>query len=258
MPDIHAALEARSLSYALGGRPLLSDIHLRLPAGRVSALLGPNGAGKTTLLRLLAGLQPPSAGEARVAGRAAHALAPRERASLIAWVPQHLPGDVPLTVAEFAGLGRIPHLGAFGQPSAADRQAVAQALDAVELVPKAGMRLAALSGGERQRAAIARALAQSAPVILLDEPTNHLDLRHQHRLQLLLHALADAGHTVVQVLHDLALAAEYAHHVALLDRGRLIASGEPAMTLTPECLQDVYQWPVHLRHHRQPVTAQEA
>ncbi|XLM23268.1 ABC transporter ATP-binding protein, partial [Chromobacterium piscinae] len=94
--------------------------------------------------------------------------------------------------------------------------------------------------------AIARALAQQAPVMLLDEPTNHLDLRHQHKLQLLLRELAAQGKTVVQVLHDLQLAAEYADRVALLSDGRLVAEGQPHAVLTPERLLAVYRWPVRL------------
>ncbi|WP_233201135.1 ABC transporter ATP-binding protein [Chromobacterium alticapitis] len=248
-------LKARELGYAVAGRELLRDIRLDLPAGQVSVLLGPNGAGKTTLLRLLAGLAAPSHGAVRLNGQCVSRMDARQRARLIAWVPQHLPADIPLTVSEFVALGRMPYLGAFARHAAADRAAVAEALATVELQPHAAKRLDALSGGERQRAAIARALAQQAPLILLDEPTNHLDLRHQHKLQLLLRELAAQGKTVVQVLHDLALAAEYADRVALLDSGRLAAEGAPRAALTPERLLAVYRWPVRLRHPIPPRAA---
>ncbi|MEN2426341.1 ABC transporter ATP-binding protein [Chromobacterium vaccinii] len=247
MPDTHT-LKARELGYDIAGRALLRDIRLDLPAGQVSALLGPNGAGKTTLLRLLAGLAIPSHGAVRLAGQCVCRMDALQRARRIAWVPQHLPADIPLTVAEFAALGRMPYLGAFTRPSPQDRAAVAEALAIVEMDSYASKRLDTLSGGERQRVAIARALAQQAPVILLDEPTNHLDLRHQHKLQLLLRELAARGKTVVQVLHDLQLAAEYADRAALLDGGRLVAEGSPRAVLTPERLLEVYRWPVRLSH----------
>ena len=144
-------------------------------------------------------------------------------------------------------LGRMPYLGAFSRPKVEDKSAVADALATVELDDYADQRLDHLSGGERQRAAIARALAQQAPVLLLDEPTNHLDLRHQHRLQQLLLELSRQGKTVVQVLHDLALAASYADHVALLEQGRLVVAGAPEQVLTPERLLAVYRWPVRLQ-----------
>ncbi|MEO9453506.1 ABC transporter ATP-binding protein [Chromobacterium phragmitis] len=247
MPDTHA-LKVRDLAYHAAGRPLLQDICLDLPASRVSALLGPNGAGKTTLLRLLAGLAAPSRGAARLAGQCVSRMDARRRARLIAWVPQHLPAVSGMSAGEFVALGRMPHQGAFARPSPADKTATQEALAIVEMEAHAAKRLDALSGGERQRVAIARALAQQAPVILLDEPTNHLDLRHQHRLQLLLRELAAQGKTVVQVLHDLALAAEYADQAALLNAGRLEAAGNAREVLTPERLLAVYRWPVRLAH----------
>ncbi|UTH76686.1 ABC transporter ATP-binding protein [Chromobacterium sp. IIBBL 290-4] len=243
MTDNHS-LKVRGLDYAVSGRALLSDIQLDLPAGQVSALLGPNGAGKTTLLRLLAGLAIPSAGAVRLNGQCVCRMDALQRARRIAWVPQHLPAGIPLTVEEFVALGRMPFLGAFTRPSPRDRDAAA--LATVEMDRHARSRLEQLSGGEKQRAAIARALAQQTPVILLDEPTNHLDPRHQHQLQLLLRELAAQGKTVVQVLHDLALAAEYADQAVLLEQGRLVACGQPRLTLTPERLEKVYRWPLRL------------
>ncbi|OHX12799.1 iron ABC transporter ATP-binding protein [Chromobacterium sphagni] len=257
MPDTHT-LKVRELGYQAGGRTLLHDIRLDLPAGRVSALLGPNGAGKTTLLRLLAGLSIPSHGAVRLAGQCVCRMDTLQRARRIAWVPQHLPTDIPLTVAEFVALGRMPYLGAFTRPGAQDRAAVQAALATVEMEHYAGKRLEQLSGGEKQRAAIARALAQQAPVLLLDEPTNHLDLRHQHQLQQLLRELAGQGRTVVQVLHDLTLAADYADQVALLEAGRVVACGSPAQVLTPERLLAVYRWPVRLQHHESGILPQAA
>ncbi|XLM20378.1 ABC transporter ATP-binding protein, partial [Chromobacterium piscinae] len=98
------------------GRALLRDIRLDLPAGQVCALLGPNGAGKTTLLRLLAGLAAPSHGAVRLNGQCVSRMDALQRARRIAWVPQHLPADIPLTVTEFVALGRMPFLGAFTRP----------------------------------------------------------------------------------------------------------------------------------------------
>ncbi|MCD5363467.1 MULTISPECIES: ABC transporter ATP-binding protein [Chromobacterium] len=242
-----STLCVRQLAYDIDGKRILDDINLDLPAGRVSALLGPNGAGKTTLMRLLAGLSTPGAGAVRLAGQCVGRMDAAVRARRIAWVPQHIPSGIPLTVREFVMLGRMPYLGAFSRPKVEDKSAVADALATVELDDYADQRLDHLSGGERQRAAIARALAQQAPVLLLDEPTNHLDLRHQHRLQQLLLELSRQGKTVVQVLHDLALAASYADHVALLEQGRLVVAGAPEQVLTPERLLAVYRWPVRLQ-----------
>lgn len=240
------SLHINQLSYRIGNKPILHDINLTLPAGQVSVLLGPNGAGKTTLLKLIAGLRIPSSGDVRCADTCIRSLTAGIRARLIAFVPQHIPEGIPLSVHEFVALGRVPHQGCFSRLSREDEAAIDEALLTTELQMYRNTRLDSLSGGERQRAAIARALAQSAPVLLLDEPTNHLDLRHQHKLQLLLTELAKRGKTIIEVLHDLHLAIEYADHAALFESGQLVSHGDPRTALTDQQLEAVYRWPVRL------------
>lgn len=236
--------DLNKVSLQRGTQTVIDNLSLHVPAAQVCALLGPNGAGKTTLLRLMAGLAKPACGQVLLGGDDVYALSAAERAKRIAYVPQHIPAGLPLTVTEFVLLGRIPHLGPFSQPRAADRAVLDEALARCELEQLADKRLDSLSGGERQRAAIARALAQQAQVLLLDEPTNHLDLRQQFRLQRLLQTLAASGHTVIEVLHDLTLAANHATWLALLDAGKLIGAGSPDKVLEPAALSHVYRWPL--------------
>ena len=246
MSDLHI----RNLSYRIGNKQILSEIDLTLPAGKLSVLLGPNGAGKTTLLKLIAGLRAPSSGDARCGETNVQSLTAAGRAKLIAYVPQHIPQGIPLSVQEFVALGRVPHQGCFSRLRSEDSAIVDEALLTCELHDYRHARLDGLSGGDRQRAAIARALAQSAPVLLLDEPTNHLDLRHQHKLQRLLVELARRGKTVVEVLHDLHLSMEYADHAALLESGKLVGQGQPQQALTDQLLEAVYRWPVRMQRMR--------
>jgi iron complex transport system ATP-binding protein len=220
--------------------PLSGD----LPAGAVTSILGPNGAGKSTLLRLLAGLDAPDAGSVHLFGQPLASLPAHVRAQRMAWVAQHPPSELPLSARQCVLLGRLPHQ-TWRQPvSAADQAAAEAALAAVALAHKADWPFARLSGGERQRVAIARALAQDAPALLLDEPTNHLDIRHQHGVQGLLRQLAEQGRTVVQVLHDLELAARYSDWVLLLADGELLAAGAPGQALSAAALTRAYQWPI--------------
>ena len=161
---------------------LFDGLSVAVAAGEFVGLLGPNGAGKTTLLRLLAGLLPPANGEIRLAGRPLADYRPRERARLLASVPQENALLFEFSVLEVVLMGRAPHLGALSLEGQADLEAAREALGEVGLDSLADRPLSALSSGERQRALIARALAQRPRVLLLDEPTAFLDLKH--RLQI--------------------------------------------------------------------------
>lgn len=217
-----SALYAQSVVAAYGVRRVLHGVSCQFERGW-SAIVGPNGSGKSTLLRVLAGLLPPTSGEVLLNGAPLARLPARARARTIAWLPQLAEPAGELTVRETVALGRLPHVGVFGAPTAVDEAAIEAAMRRTECIEWAERRLSELSGGERQRALLARALATEAPILLLDEPTLHLDPPHQVALAKLARALA-ATHTVVTVLHDLALALA-ADRVLLLEDGRLRAQG---------------------------------
>ena len=215
-------LSAQGLQLALGGRRVLDGVDLDLRPGW-TAIVGPNGAGKSTLLRAFAGLLTPSAGRVLLGGRPLAEASPRERALRIAWLAQQAEASAEMTVRDAVRLGRLPHLGLFTQPGAADEAAVDAAMAATECSGWQHRRLGALSGGERQRALLARALAVQAPILLLDEPTTHLDPPHQVALVRLLQMLSRTQ-TVASVLHDLTLALQ-ADRLAVMARGRIEAFG---------------------------------
>ena len=146
-----------------------------------------------------------------------------------------------MTVAEYVLLGRTPHLGYLARDGDGDREAAAEALHRLDLDSFAGRRLGTLSGGEQQRAVLARALAHQAPVLLLDEPTASLDIgRSQEVLELVDELRREQGLTVVATMHELTLAGQYADRLLLLDRGRVVASGEPREVLTEELVARHY------------------
>ncbi|HET6673160.1 MAG TPA: ATP-binding cassette domain-containing protein [Agromyces sp.] len=221
-------------------RLIIDDVDATVPAGHVGALLGPNGAGKSTLLHLIAGIERPDAGTTRFAGRDLTALHRRDRARLMALAEQEVTDAPGLRVAEVVALGRTPYLGAFAGPDELDRNIVRRCIEQAGLVHLADREYASLSGGERQRVNLARALAQDPELLLLDEPTNHLDIRSQLTTLGLLRGLARGGLTVLAALHDLSLAAGYADHVIVLDRGRVVAAGEPRTVLTPALIHNVW------------------
>jgi iron complex transport system ATP-binding protein len=203
-------------------------------------------------MRVLLGLVPAEAGDARVAGRPIGAWSRRELARAVGAVSQAESVAFPLTVRELVAMGRYPHLGALGAERDADRQAVRSALERCDALDLAGRAIDTLSAGEFQRARIARALAQEPDALALDEPTASLDVRHEMSILQLLRAEADAGRTVLLITHHLDLAARFADRMLLLDGGHVAAEGTPAEVMKQEVLSGVYRWPLAVE--RDPVT----
>ncbi|MDA3630801.1 ABC transporter ATP-binding protein [Saccharopolyspora sp. WRP15-2] len=232
------SLRVCGVQVSLGGRPVLSDVDVEVRPGEVFGLVGPNGSGKTTLLRTLYRAVRPVAGTVEVAGLAAGGR--RELARILAATTQETEARAALTVREVVSQGRVPHLGLLDRMSAADHEIVDSALRSTSLLDAAERDVRALSGGERQRVSIARALAQQPKVLVLDEPTNHLDLRHQYGVLALLRSLARDGLTVLLTLHDLRLAVEFCDRLAVLDEGRIAATGTPSDVLEPDLLAEVF------------------
>ncbi len=230
---------ADAVRFVAGNKTILQDVGIALERGEFVGLLGANGAGKSTLLKCLARLVAASAGRITLDGRPIAAFGRREFARSVAFVPQFMPTDMPLTVMDLVQLGRVPHLrGRFGP---GDRRIVFAALEQMDLVPDAFRPLAELSGGERQRVALARALVQEPRVLLLDEPTSALDLRHQLQTMRIVRSLAaDRGWSVLAAMHDLGLAARFTDRVALLAGGRLSRIGGWDSVLTPDAIRAAY------------------
>lgn len=223
-------VEIRNLTAGYGGKPVLRDVSLTVPMGKVTAILGPNGCGKSTLLKAIVGLVPPTAGEI---------LTEQPLARNVAYLPQtrRLPE---MTAGRLVLHGRFPWLGWPRRYRAEDLAIAKQVMDRLDIGEFADTPLSELSGGTRQKAYIAMALAQNAPTILLDEPTSFLDIGHQLRFLELCRELAAEGRAVAVVLHDLPLALQYADRVALMEGGRLLTVGTPVEVLSTGLLDKVF------------------
>jgi iron complex transport system ATP-binding protein len=234
------AVELEHVSVTADERRIVDDVSLTVERGEWVSVLGPNGAGKSTLLRVLAGTARWQ-GTARLAGRDLRSLRRRQAAQLVALVPQVPVIPQAMTVAEYVLLGRTPHMGVLAREGTADLRATLQALGRLQLNAFAERPLGSLSGGELQRAVIARALAQSAPILLLDEPTTALDIGHQqHVLELVDELRREGGLTVIAAMHDLTLAAQYGERIVLVDAGQVIADGAAREVLTSSRLSSLY------------------
>ncbi|MFB7178353.1 heme ABC transporter ATP-binding protein [Streptomyces sp. NPDC056257] len=239
--------EIVDLHVRLGAREVLSGIDLTARSGEVLALVGPNGAGKSTLLAALAADLPAASGEVRIDGRPVGDWSAPDLALRRSVLPQSAALSFPFPVEDVVRMGRAPWA---GTPLAdADEEAVATAMAATEVTDFAARPFSALSGGERARVALARVLAQRAPLLLLDEPTAALDLRHQELVLRICRERAAAGDAVVVVLHDLGLAAAHADRAAVLHDGRIAAAGPPAEVFEDALLSRVYRQPVEVLPH---------
>jgi ABC-type cobalamin/Fe3+-siderophores transport system ATPase subunit len=208
-------------------------------SGELVALIGPNGSGKTTLLKLLLGLLASKTGQVSMHNRPLHSYPVKDRAKQIAYVSQQPALTFPMTAFDLVSLGRYPHASRFNF-SSADTAAVETALRETDSEHLKHRRFNALSGGEKQKILIARALAQSALVLLLDEPTLHLDLYYQLQILAVLKKLCKQQCiTVITVLHDVNLVSLFADKALLLSAGKLCAFGPVHEVVTEEKIKDL-------------------
>jgi manganese/zinc/iron transport system ATP- binding protein len=230
------AIEVHDLTVAYRTQPVLWDVDLELPAGRLIAIVGPNGAGKSTLLKAVLGLVKPITGWVKVFDQ------PYEtRRSWVGYVPQResVDWDFPTSALDVVTMGLYGRIGWLRRPTKVHRELAQRCLDKVGMGEYAGRQISQLSGGQQQRVFLARALAQDARLYLMDEPFAGVDATTERAILALLQELKEAGRTVVAVHHDLQTVAEYFDHVVLLNM-RLVAAGPVAGTFTTENLQRTY------------------
>ena len=246
-PARETFIDARGLSFRVGGRDLVREASLELAPGTTTILIGPNGAGKSTLLKLMTGEAKPSGGEIRVDGEALAAIPAWRLACQRAVMAQHARLVFPFSVYEVASLG----VDGIGRAMSRVRRdaLVGESLAAAGVLELAGRAYQTLSGGEQQRVQFARVLCQieagrsvaSRQALFLDEPIASLDLCHQLALLDMARAIAARGVAVLIVLHDLNLAVTYADHLVVMDQGQIIAQGAPAKTLDDALLRQVFK-----------------
>lgn len=234
-------LSTRKLTLAYDGVPIIKNLDLAIPAGKITALVGANGSGKSTLLRGLARLLKPRTGKVYLDSADLFKLSPKVVAQQLGILPQSPVAPEGLTVRDLVAHGRYPYQNWLQQWSKEDEQLVEQALVITGMRELADRQLDMLSGGQRQRAWIAMVLAQDTEILLLDEPTTFLDLAHQIEvLDLLLELNQTQGRTLVMVLHDLNQACRYADYLVAVKEGNVYTHGEPAQVITEETVREVF------------------
>ena len=237
-------LSGHDLTIGYPDRVVGIGLDIALNKGEVLALLGPNGGGKTTLLKTLLGLLAPRAGEVRFDGTVLSAYSIRERARLIAYVPQIHVATFGFSVEAVVLMGRTAHGNLFSKPTAKDRDVTAAMLERFGISKLAERPYTMISGGERQLVLLARALAQEPHFVVLDEPTASLDFGNQGKVMREIRALAASGHGVMFTTHDPNHALRAADRAYLLRDGQRLVEGSVEQVLTQERLEELYGAPV--------------
>ena len=233
-------LEIENVSYQTQSlKWLVRNISLAVPAGQFLCIVGPNGAGKSTLLRMISNELVPTEGSIRLRKRNLKDYDPTELAQLRAYLAQKREMAFPFRALQIVLLGRHPYLQG-RKESSHDVLFAQQQLQRLRSNHLAERIYLTLSGGESTRVDMARVLSQEPELLLLDEPTNHLDPYYQLELLELCRSLINEQKTIIAVMHDLNLVAQYADRVLLLSEGRLVLQGQPNEVFQREPLREIY------------------
>ncbi|BBE48985.1 manganese transport system ATP-binding protein [Rhodococcus erythropolis] len=231
---MNEAIRVENVSVHYGEVHALDHVDLTLNSGSVCGLIGMNGSGKSTLFKVIMGMIKPDNGSVRIAGLDAAAA---RKSGRVGYVPQSEDVDwtFPISVRDVVMMGRYGHLGFLRRPRRADREAVAEALERVELTEFADRQIGQLSGGQKKRAFVARGIAQDASILLLDEPFAGVDKRSEATISTLLRELASDGRSILVSTHDLHAVPKLCDEAVLLMRKVLVHS-DPDTVLQPENL----------------------
>jgi iron complex transport system ATP-binding protein len=233
-------ITVHDVTFGYARKPVLRNISVSFKAGEVVSLLGPNGSGKTTLLKIVLGLLPPQSGEVLLEDRAVGAIASKQLARRIAYVPQVHRISFGYRVLDVVLMGRMPHKPFFFRYDAADEQAAVKALERLGIEHLKERPYTEVSGGERQLVLIARALAQGADIFVMDEPVNGLDYGNQIRLLDRIADLASSGNTFIKTTHFPDHALWVSDRVVMLKQGRVVADGPTAGIVNQANLYKLY------------------
>jgi len=233
-PEIPIAIH--DLTVAYHRKPVLWDLELNLPEGKLIGIAGPNGAGKSTLLKACLDLIPKTSGEVLIYGKPYH-----KQRDLIVYVPQResVDWDFPVCALDVVTMGTYRQVGWFKRIGKRQRVTARDALERVGIGHLADRQISQLSGGQQQRVFLARALVQDALIYLMDEPFAAVDAATEHAMIEILQELNAQGKTVVCVHHDLATVSRYFDHLVLLNM-RVVASGPTKEIFTRDHLQKTY------------------
>ncbi len=241
--------DIKNITCGYGKKPVISGLSAHFERGRLYALIGPNGCGKSTLLKSMIGIIPLMSGEIEVDGCSLSSMKQAEIAKKTAYLAQGR--DIPdMSALQTVLQGRFPHLSYPKRYRECDRMLARAAMERMGIAHLEGESMRSLSGGMRQSVYIAMALCQGSECILFDEPATYLDISHTLALMRELRSLAEEGHAVVAVMHDIAMALDFADEVIVMDDGHVTAQGSPERICGSGAIEAVFGIKVEKRGER--------
>lgn len=231
------AVKISDLTVAYDEKPVLWDIELEIPKGKLAAVIGPNGAGKSTLMKAMLGLVKPLSGNIYIHQDPICPFQKKKKLLSVGYVPQSesVDWEFPATVLDIVLMGRYGKLGWFKRPKKHDKLMAEEMLERVGMKSLAHRQISQLSGGQQQRVFLARALVQQADIYFLDEPFKGVDVKTEKSIITQLKELRNQGKTVIVVHHDLNTVPDYFDWVTLINM-RIVANGGLNTTFTEENL----------------------
>lgn len=234
-------INMKNICFGYDNQDVLKDISLDFPTGEFTSIIGPNGSGKSTLLKAISLILKPKQGSVLANGIDLASMSKREIARLMSVVPQNTALEFDYSVMDVVLMGRYPYIGRFKGETAKDKEIAFQNMQYTNTYHLKNKSFNELSGGERQRVILAQALTQQPKILLLDEPISHLDLQHQIEILNLIKKLSmDEKLTVIAVLHDLNMAANYSDRIVMMKDGRVEYQGTPTEALTAEHIKSIF------------------
>jgi manganese/zinc/iron transport system ATP- binding protein len=234
--DASTPIHIHDMTVAYHKKPVLWDVDLAVPEGKLVGIVGPNGAGKSTMIKAIMDLVPKASGWVRIYGK------PFARMrQAIGYVPQResVDWDFPIRALDVVLMGRYGHVGWLRRPGKTDREIAESALEKVGMADYRDRQINQLSGGQQQRVFLARALAQDARIYLMDEPFAGVDAATERAIIEILMELRARDKTMLVVHHDLQTVSQYFDWLVLINM-RVVAAGETATVFNEENLNKTY------------------
>ena len=233
-------LEIENLTYKIDDSLISDGINIKFEENTFTGIIGPNGSGKSTLLKQIYRVLKQTTGKILLEGIEIEDTSSKKKARQMAVLPQENQSDFDYTVREIILMGRFPYHSFFmgDHDFDVDINLMKKYLNIVGLREQENQYFKTLSGGEKQRVLLARALVQEAELLILDEVTNHLDIGYQYKV---LEILKGLNMTIISAIHDLNLAMKFCDQVVIIDKGRIIVTGNPKDIITRENLKEIFK-----------------